>query len=102
MPTSLVSLDTSVGLSLWADYVLTAHKHCASLPLNRYIEIRYENLLRDPEAELLGIARFASVDAGANQVDKAASRVKRLQRSIEPSPPVCRKAQRALEMYNYL
>jgi len=100
-PTSLVSLDTSMGLSLWAEYVLNAHKNCASLPQDRYFEIRYETLLREPEAQLRGIAEFIGVNADANQVDKAASRIECSKRSIEPSRPVCPKAQSALELYNY-
>lgn len=101
-PTSLVSLDTSMGLSLWAEYVLTARRHCASLPQDRYLEIRYENLLSEPEDELLGIAEFIGVKADANQIDKAASRIERPHGSVAPSGPVCPKAQSALELYNYL
>ena len=101
-PTSQVALDTSMGLSLWAEYVLTARKHCASLPQDRYLEIRYENLIREPEAELLGVAKFVGLNVDANQVGKAASRIKRSQPSIEPNRSVCPKAQSALELYNYL
>ena len=99
---SLVSLDTSMGLSLWAEYVLTASEHCASLPQDRYLEIRYENLMREPEAELLSVAKFAGLNADAEQVEKAASRINRTQRPVEAISPVAPKAQRALELYNYL
>jgi len=99
---SLVSLDTSMGLSLWAEYVLTARRHCASLPQDRYLEIRYENLIREPEAELLSVAKFVGLNADANQVEKAASHINRSQRPVEKYGPVCPKAQRALELYSYL
>jgi hypothetical protein len=102
LPSSLVSLDRAMGLSLWAEYVLAAHKHCASLPQDRYIEIRYENLMREPEAILLGVAEFVGLSADSERVEKAASRIIRSQRLIEASGPVCPKAQSALELYNYL
>lgn len=99
---SLVSLDPAMGLSLWAEYVLTAQDHCASLPQDRYLEIRYENLLRAPEAVLLGVAGFIGLNADAEQVEKAASRINRTQPPVEAISPVAPKAQRALELYNYL
>lgn len=99
---SLVSLDLTMGLSLWAEYVLTAHKHCVSLPQDRYLEIRYENLVRAPEAVLLGVAKFIGLDADSERVGRAALRVNRLQRPVELSNPASPKAQRALKLYNYL
>jgi len=99
---SLVSLDQAMGLSLWAEYVLTAHKHCASLPQGCYLEIRYENLLQAPEAVLLGIAEFIGMNVDSEQVESAASRVNRSQRPVERSSVVSPKAQKALELYNYL
>ena len=102
LPMSLVSLDPEMGLSLWAEYVLTARKHCASLPQDRYLEVRYENLLAAPETVLLDAAKFIGVSADSSQIGKAASRVHRGQKSVKPSYPVCSKAQRALELYNYL
>jgi len=99
---SLVSLDRAMGLSLWAEYVLAADKHCASLPPDRYLEIRYENLLRAPEAELLGVAKFIGLDADSARIEKAASRVIRQQQPVEPYNPVPAKARRALELYDYL
>jgi hypothetical protein len=91
-----------MGLSLWAEYVLTAHKHCASLPRDRYLEIRYENLLSAPQAALLGVAGFIGLNTDSEQVEKAASRINRLHREVEPINPVSPDAQRALALYNYL
>ncbi|MGI9232381.1 MAG: sulfotransferase [Woeseiaceae bacterium] len=99
---SLVSLDPAMGIKLWAEYVLTAHSYCASLPQDRYLEIRYENLVQKPEAVLLNIADFIGLNADSDQLQKAASRVNRPQRSVEPSGPVCENAQKALELYGYL
>lgn len=99
---SLVSLDPAMGLSLWAEYVLTAHKHCVSLPQDRYLEIRYENLLSAPEAVLLGVAGFIGLNADSEQVERAASRINRSHRPVELINPVSPDAQRALALYNYL
>jgi hypothetical protein len=102
LPFSLVSLEPAMNLSLWAEYVLTAHKHCASLPRDQYLEIRYENLLRAPEAVLLDVAKFIGLNFDSKQVEKAASLINHSQRPIEQSSPVCPKAKKALELYNYL
>lgn len=102
LPLSLVSLDPAMGLSLWAKYVLAAHEHCASLPQDQYCEIRFENLLKEPEALLLGVANFLGLSRDSEQIAKAASRVDRLQRPVEIGGPICSKARRALQLYNYL
>lgn len=102
LPPSLVSLDPATGLSLWAEYVLTAREHCASISRDCYHEIRYEKLLRDPEAVLHGVVKFIGLSADSGQVKKAASRVIRSNRPIEPSSTICPKSQRALDLYNYL
>ncbi|MGI9237292.1 MAG: sulfotransferase [Woeseiaceae bacterium] len=102
LPSSLVSLDPTMGLALWADYVLAAQKYCASLPQDRYLEIRYENLMREPDSLLLDVAKFIGLDADEKQVEIAASRINRTQRPVESISPVGPKAQRALALYNYL
>ncbi len=102
LPLSLVTLDPAIGLSLWAEYVLTVQKHCMSLPQDQYHEIRYENLLQAPKTELLGVAEFAGMNVNSEKVEIAASRVKRSPRPVKCSSNVSPKAQRALELYDYL
>lgn len=102
LPLSLVTLDPAIGLSLWAEYVLTVHKYCMSLPQDHYHEIRYEKLLRAPEAELLGVAEFVGMNVNSEKIEIAASRINRSPRSVKCGDKVSPKAQRALELYDYV
>ena len=102
LPFSLVSQDLASGQSLWAEYVLTAHNHCSTLPRDNYLEIRYENLLQAPDAALVDIATFIGLDHDPELLEKAASRVNQVRRTIDPLGPVSKKAQRAFELYDYL
>ena len=102
LPLSLVTLDRTKALSLWAEYVLAARNNCATLPPDRYHEIRYENLIRTPELELLGIAEFAGLNVDSGLVQSAALRINRSARPVECSGNVSQKAQKALELYEYL
>ena len=53
----------------WRDQVTLCRKMGAMLPAERYMELRYEALITEPEAELRGICRFLGVGFAAEMLD---------------------------------
>lgn len=62
------------GLALWREYVDAAQRHVAALG-DRAIEIRYEDLLREPEKWLRELAAFAGLECDAATIERVARRV---------------------------
>jgi hypothetical protein len=52
------------ALTMWEQYVEKAHEECAALG-QRALEIRYEDLLAQPERAIAAIAKFCGVGASA-------------------------------------
>ena len=54
--------NTYFSAKYWQQYVETGHAYGADLPSSTYLEIRYEDLLRDQRALMLQICRFLGED----------------------------------------
>jgi hypothetical protein len=50
------------GCRIWRERVRRAHRFCRSRPPGRAVEIRYEDLVEDPEAVLRGLAELLDLD----------------------------------------
>lgn len=98
---SLVSLDSTLGLELWAEYVLLAHKHCASVAKDRYLEVRYESLLSSPSEEVKRLADFVGIAAADERLEKIASRVDGTRRAATLDGKVSQRAKQAFALFNY-
>lgn len=68
------TLDGAFGL--WEAYLRDADRHRDALG-ERFLDLRYEDLLADPEPTLARVADHAGLDAGADAIARAARRVER-------------------------
>ena len=98
---SLVSLDSTLCVNLWADYVLLAHKHCAAVDPIRFLEVRYESLLGAPKKEVGRLAAFLGLAVSDERVDKAASRIDKPRPAEPAAGHVSPKAREAFALYDY-
>lgn len=98
---SLVSLDTSLSLELWASYVTTAKHNCSSLSDEQYLEIKYETLLQSPEPTILQILNFLKLDVNKKLITKATSRVKHPNSTINEITDIPSTAKEVLQSYGY-
>lgn len=62
------------GLSLWEEYVAEAHNHVQALG-ERALEIKYEDLLAEPEEVLDQVARFSGLHAAVESIKKVGALV---------------------------
>ncbi len=62
------------GFSLWEEYVDAASAHVAELG-PRALEIRFEDLVADPQARLRELAGFAGLDPAASALEAAAAAI---------------------------
>jgi len=62
------------GFSLWLEYMEEAGRHAATLG-ERCLDVRYETLLEDPEAELRRIATFCGLERSADSIARVARQV---------------------------
>jgi len=60
------------GLSLWAEYQARAKLMLARLPPDRFLELRYEELLENPIPELFRLAAFCGLEVSNAAVESAA------------------------------
>lgn len=98
---SLVALDSTLSLDLWADYVLLAHKNCATVARDRYLEVRYESLINSPREEVKRLAEFVGTAAGDQRLEKVASRVDGTRRATTLDVKVSQRAKRAFALFDY-
>ena len=98
---SLVSLEPSLSLDLWAEYVMIAHENCSSLPKERYLEIKYETLLDSPDESVRAIIRFLKIDITENEINKAISRIKHPNNPVIQVNNISLTARKALDFYGY-
>lgn len=61
------------GLRLWRTYTERARSHVRDLG-GRALELRYEDLLREPRRHLAEITAFCGLEATAQEIDREASR----------------------------
>lgn len=57
---------------MWEDYVHICIEQCRALPERQYFEVRYEDILRDPEKKLQSILSFAEVIIGTRRLREMA------------------------------
>ena len=98
---SLVSLIPSLSLDLWAEYAMTAHKNCSRLSNDKYLEIRYEELLESPETTIQQIIKFLEIDTDQRIVNNAVSIVKQPNNPVIKIEDISTKAKTALNFYGY-
>lgn len=71
---SLRSLDLEEGLAMWASYLDQAQDHVEAHP-GPVAELRYEDLLRDPEPHLRDLVDHAGLDPDPDALAAAVDRV---------------------------
>lgn len=72
---SPVTLDFGYCFGLWETYLSFVLEHRALIPEGHYLEMRYEDLLAQPEANLRLLAEFAGYPAGEAALAAACHRI---------------------------
>ncbi len=72
---SPATLDFAYSFRLWETYVSTAQKHQHLIPPEQYMEMRYEDLLEEPEEQLRRIVSFLGHPVGDDELRTACRQV---------------------------
>lgn len=79
--------NTYFAARYWSQYVETGHEQGALMPVGRYLEMRYEDLLTDQRATLIKVCSFLGIDFVESLMDhKRAGRAGKtplLQKSVQ-------------------
>jgi hypothetical protein len=70
-------LDLDEGYRLWAEYCQQAECSAALLPHDRWLEVRFEDFVAEPVAQLQRLCAFAGLAAGNSDLERAAAQIKR-------------------------
>ncbi len=62
------------GFALWEEYLREARDHVRALA-GRAMEIRYEDLLGEPERTIAGVAEFCGLEATAEAISRSVARI---------------------------
>jgi hypothetical protein len=73
---SLRCLSIREAFSLWEAYVEQAQAHVDSLPEDRAMSIRYEDLVTDPKPFIAKLHEFAGIESSREMTDALASQFK--------------------------
>jgi len=72
---SAATLDFGYSFRLWEQYLSFLLAHKQEIPAGQYLEVRYEDLLADPETHLRHIVDFAGHTVDAERLAKACKRI---------------------------
>ena len=72
---SLTSLNESMAIDLWTDYVNSINSNLENLDKQQIFNLRYEDLTNKPELWIKRICEFLSLETNQDQVSKIASAV---------------------------
>lgn len=72
-----ITLDFEYCFQLWEQYVSFVYEHKSLIAEDHYLEIRYEDLLQDPEGNLRLIAEFMAYPVQDDSLSKSSVQVNR-------------------------
>jgi hypothetical protein len=72
-----ITLDFKYCFQLWEQYVSFVYEQRSLIPDERYLEIRYEDLLQDPEGNLRMISEFMDFPVQLERLSKISRQVNR-------------------------
>ena len=72
-----ITLDFNYCFKLWEQYVSFVYEHRSLVADDRYLEIRYEDLLQDPEGNLRIISDFMDFSIDDDSISESTKQVNR-------------------------